>query len=96
MKMMVFERRGEKVVDFDKLYRASVPAIGRCEVALRTEKMEGVKEFKYQGIVLCKHGEKKEEIRERTVKVKCVIRSFARVMRGRNVSMEIKKSLRNS
>ena len=44
---------------------------------------------KYLGIVLCKH-------RERTVKGRCVIRSLARIMRGKNVSMEVKRGLRNS
>ena len=34
--------------------------------------------------------------RERVVKGRCVIRSLARVMRGRNVSMEVNRGLRNS
>ena len=34
----------------------SVPAVGRCEVVLGRERMEEVKELKYLGTVLCKHG----------------------------------------
>ena len=37
-------------------------------------------------------GRKEEEERD----VKCVIGSLARIMRGRNVSMEVKSGLRNS
>ena len=33
---------------------------------------------------------------ERAVKGRCVIGSLARIMRGKNVSMEIKRGLRNS
>ena len=58
------------------------------------KKMEKIKELKY--LVLCKHGEMEGEIRERTVKGKCAKGSLARVMRGRNVSMEVKRGLRNS
>ena len=36
------------------------------------------------------------EIREGTVKGRCVIGLLARVMRGKNVSMEVKNGLKNS
>ncbi len=36
------------------------------------------------------------EVREKTVKGRSVIGSLAWVMRGRNVSMEVKRDLRNS
>ncbi len=55
-----------------------------------------IKEFKYLGIVLNKHGESEREVRERAVKVRRVIGSLPRVVRGRNVSMEVKRGLRNS
>ena len=42
---MIFERMEVEVVDFNTPYRVSVPAVGRCEVVLRGEKMEEVKEF---------------------------------------------------
>ncbi len=56
--------------------------------------MEVVKEFKYLGTVLSNHGEM-EEVRERAVRGS-VIGFLARVMKGRNVPMEVKRSLRNS
>ncbi len=55
--------------------------------------MEVVKEFKYFGTVLIKHGEM-EEVRERAVKGRSVIGSLARIMRGRNVSLEVKEMLK--
>ncbi len=70
-KMMVFEREEVEVVDFSNPYRVSVPVAGRCKVDLGGERMEEVKEFKYLGTVLCKHGEMDGEIRERAVKGRC-------------------------
>ncbi len=43
---------------------------------------------------MSKHGEM-EEVRERAVKGRSVIGSLARVMKGRSVSMEVKRGLRN-
>ncbi len=48
------------------------------------------------GTVLCNHREMDGEIRERAVKGRSVIGSLARVMKGRNVSMEVKRGLKNS
>ncbi len=47
------------------------------------------------GTVLCKHGEMDGEIRERALKGRSVIGSLARVMKGGNVSVELKRGLRN-
>ena len=94
-KVMVFEKRELKVVDFDTLYRVNVPAVGKREV-VPGEKMYEVKEFKYLGTVLCKYGEMEGEIREIAVKGRCVIGPLARIIRGRNVYMEVKRGLRNS
>ena len=58
--------------------------------------MEEVNEFRYLGTVLCRHGGMEGEIREGDVKGWCVIGSLARVMRGRNVFMKVKRGLRNS
>ncbi len=58
--------------------------------------MEEVNEFKYLGTILCKHGSMEGEIRERTVKGRQVIGVLERVMKGRNVSMEVKWGIRNS
>ncbi len=86
-----------EVVDFSNPYRVSVPVAGRCKVDLGGERMEEVKEFKYLETVLCKHGEVDgERERERAVKSMSVIGSLARVMKGRNVSMYVKRGLRNS
>ncbi len=58
--------------------------------------MEEVNEFKYLGIILCKHGSMEGEIRERTVKGRQVMGALERVMKGTNVSMAVKKGIRNS
>ncbi len=58
--------------------------------------MEEVNEFKYLGTILCKHGSMEREIRERTVKGRQVMGALERVMKGRNVSMAVKKGIRNS
>ncbi len=50
----------------------------------------------YLGTVLGKHGEMEGEVRERAVKDRSIIGSLARIMKGRNASMEVKRSLRNS
>ncbi len=46
--------------------------------------------------MLCKHGEMEEEIRERVMKGRGVVGSLAGIMKGRTVSMEVKRGLRNS
>ncbi len=58
--------------------------------------MEEVSEFKYLGTVSCKHGGMKGEIRERVMKGRSVVGLLTEVMKGRNVSMDVKKGLRNS
>ncbi len=57
--------------------------------------MEEVSEFKYLGTVLCKHGGMEGEIRERVMKGKSFVGSLAVVMKGWNVSMDVKRSPRN-
>ena len=78
------------MVDFNTHYELSVPAVERCEVVLG-EKMEEMKKLKYLGTVLCKYGGMEGEIREKAVKGRCVIELLARIMRERNVSMEVRK-----
>ncbi len=58
--------------------------------------MEEVREFKYLGTVLCKHGGMEGEIRERVMKGRGVVGSLVGVMKGRNVSMDVKKGMRYS
>ncbi len=62
-KVMVFERKEVEVCDFNTYYRVNVPVVGRCEVVLG-ERTEEVKEFKYLGTALCKHGDKGKNKRE--------------------------------
>ena len=78
-KLMVFERREAKLVDFSTPYRVSVPAVGRCEVATYRRRKNEEVNFKYLGTVLCKHEVIEGEIRERIVKSRCVIGSFTSV-----------------
>ncbi len=58
--------------------------------------MEEVSKFKYLGTVLGKHGGMEGEIRERVMRGRSVVGSLAGVMKGRNVSMDAKRGLRNS
>ncbi len=46
--------------------------------------------------MLCKHGGMEGEIGERMMKVRSVVGSLTGVMKGRNVSMDVKRGLRNS
>ncbi len=69
----------------------SVPVDERCEIVLESERMEVIKEFKHLGTVLSKHGEMEGEVRERAVNGRDVIGSLARVMKEKNVSMEVKR-----
>ncbi len=94
-KVMVFERVREQAIDFAKPYRVGLEAIFGCKIWLGKEKMEEVNEFKYLGTILCKHGSMEGEIRERTVKGRQVMGALERVMNGRNVSMAVKKGIRN-
>ena len=95
-KVIVFERRQVEALQFSTPYRVNVPVAENCEIILGGEKMEVVKEFKYLGTVLCKHGEMDGEIRARAVKGRSAIGALDRIMKGRNVSMEVKRGLRNS
>ncbi len=94
--VMVSERREGEVIDFNTAYRVRMPAVARCRIMLGREKMEEVSEFKYLGIVLCKHGGMEGEIRERLMKGRRVVGLLTGVMKGRNVSMDVKRGLRNS
>ncbi len=95
-KVMMYERREEEVINFNTAYRVRLPAVASCRIMLGIEKMEEVSEFKYLGTVLCKHGGMEAEIRERVMKGRSVVGSLTRVMKGRYVSMDVKRGLRNS
>ncbi len=95
-KVMVFERAREQTIDFAKPYRVGSEAILECKIWLGKERMEEVKEVKCLGTILCKHGSMEGEIRERAVKGRQVMGALERVKKGRNVSMAVKKGIRNS
>ncbi len=95
-KVMVSERAIEQTIDFAKPYRVGSEAILGCKIWLGKEKMEEMNEFKYLGTILCKHESMEGEIRERTVKGRQVIGALERVTKGRNLSMAVKRGIRNS
>ncbi len=95
-KVMVFERREEEVINFNTAYRVKLPAVASCRIMLASEKMEKVSEFKYLGTVLCKYGGMEGGIREQMMKGKNVVGFLTGVMKGRNVSMDVNRGLRNS
>ncbi len=95
-KVMVFERAREQTIDFAKPHRVGSEAIPDCKIWLGKEKMEEVSEFEYFGTILYKHGSMEGEIRERTVMGRQVMGALERVMKGRSVSMAVKKGVRNS
>ncbi len=53
--------------------------------------MEEVSDFKYLGTVLCKHRGMEGEISEQVMKGKSVVGSLTGVMKGRNVSVDVKR-----
>ena len=78
---MSCERRDVEVVNFNTSYRVSVPSERRSKVVLGGKKIEELNDFKYLRIMQRKHREIEVEIRERAMKVRCVIGLVAKVMR---------------
>ncbi len=81
--------------------RASYMILGiecekECKITLNGEEMEEVNEFKYLESVMCKHGGTEGETRERALQGRKVVGSLRRIMKGRSVSREIKRDLRNT
>ena len=66
-----------------------------CKIRLNGEIMEDVHEFKYLGSILCKNGSMDGESRERAIQGRKVVGSLGLLMKGRTVSMEEKKGLRD-
>ncbi len=52
-KVMLFERREEKVIDFNTSCGVRLPAVARCRIMLDSEEMEEVSELIYLGTVVC-------------------------------------------
>ncbi len=94
-KVMVFETAREQTINFAKPYRVGSEAILECKIWLGKEKMEEVNEFRCLGTMLCNYDSMEGEIRERTVKGRQVVGALERVMKGRIVSMEVKRGIRN-
>ncbi len=55
-----------------------------------------MKEFKYLGTALCQHGSVEGKVRDREVKGSQVVGTLERIMKGRSVSMEVRKGIKNS
>ncbi len=67
-----------------------------CKIILNGEEMEEVNELKYLGSVTCKHCSTEGETRERALQGRKVVASLGRNRKGRSVSMEVKRDLRNT
>ncbi len=67
-----------------------------CKIILNGEEMEEVNDFKYLGLVMCKHGGTEGETIERALQGRKVVGSLGRILNGRSVSMEVKRDLRNT
>ncbi len=97
-KVMVYEREQESrqlILQYPTEWGRRL-YLHRCKIWLEKERIKEVNEYKYLGTMLCKHGSMEGEIRERTVKGRQVMGALKRVMKGRNVSMAVKKGIRNS
>ncbi len=93
---MVYERSRSEVVDFVCPYRVGIECEEEYKITLNGEVMEEVNEFKYLGSVMCKLGGMGGETRERALQGRKVVGSLGRIMKGRSVSMEVKRDLRNT
>lgn len=60
---MVFETKEKEVLDFSTMCRVDVPVAVSYTIVLGGESTKRVKEFRYLGKVLCRHGDIDEEIR---------------------------------
>ncbi len=93
---MVCEHSRSEVVDFVCPYRVGNECENECKIILNGEEMEEVKEFKYLGSVMCKHGGTEGEARERALQGRKVVGSLRHIMSGRSVSMEVKRDFSNT
>ncbi len=90
-KVLVCEWSRSKVVDFGCPYRVGIECEKECKIILNGEEMEEVKEFK-----LCVNMVVQKETRERALQGRKAVGSLGRIMKGRSVSMEVKRDLRNT
>ncbi len=94
--MIVCERSISEAVDFVCPYRVGNECEKECKIILNGEEMEEVNDFKYLGSVMCKHGDTEGETRERALQGRKGVGSLGHIMKGRSVSMEVKRDLRNT
>jgi len=66
-KVMIFEREEHDVIDFGNPYRVRTECKKQCKIKLGGQIMEEVNEFKYLGLILCKHGSMEGEICEKAI-----------------------------
>ena len=79
-KTMVFDRDGS----------------GGCEIMVGEVKLEEVREFKYLGSILQNDGKVDREVEGRVVAGARVLGATGNIIRGRNVSMKVKKTIFSS
>ena len=94
-KVMVFERMERDTVDFECPYRVVREEALHTRVKLNGVVMEEVREFKYLGSVFSKHGTMEAETRERALQGRKVVGAVGSVMRGRSVSVDVKRGIRD-
>ncbi len=95
-KVMVCEQSRTKVVDYVCLYREGIECEKKCKIILNDKEMEEVIEFKYLGSVMCKNGGMEGETRERPLQGRRVVGSLGRILKGRSVTVGVKRDLRNT
>ena len=95
-KVMVFERQVRDTIDFRNPYRVVREEPLHTRVEMRGVVMEEVSEFKYLGSVFSKHGSVEAEVRDRAMQGRKVIGALGSVMKGRTVSVDAKRGIRDS
>ena len=95
-KVMVFERKVRERIDFENPYRLVSEVPLETAVEMNGMVMEEVREFKYLGSVFSKHGTVEAEVRERAMQGRKVVGAVGSVMKGRCVSMDVKRGIRDS
>ncbi len=61
-KVVVFEREKHDLIEFKNPYRLRTECEKQCEIKLKGLLMEEVNEFKYLGLILCKHESMEGEV----------------------------------
>ena len=91
--VMIFERSRSEVVNTDCLYRVKVEYSKVRNITLNGERMKEKNEFKYLGLLACKHGRLEGKAKERAVHGRKVIGSLQYMMKVRTVDMKVKGTM---